>query len=263
VTNNHSAVPAIVAVIGDSLPLPRQYQGVEFYQTYPYLLAQWLREQGCPAEVWENAEVGMPITGLLKVYSEYRIYVGRHQQGIGIAHLGVVDCSPRPVPLSVRRIIGRLPGVLRSSMVRFLHHYRVQLLRYGPGFLFTRPKEFRTSYRKLLGRMAEDFGHIYAVNIIPPGPYFEFRSPGVGRKIEEYNRIIAEVVQSVERVALVDIWKACRQPGALERYVSEHDGHHLSVAGHRLIFEMIIDGRTASEVLGCSRAADAVATPKP
>ena len=151
----------------------------------------------------------MPIAQLLRLYGEYRTYVGRHQQGIGIAHLGVVDCSPRPVPLSVRRIIGRLPGVLRSPMVRFLHHYRVQLLHYGPGFLFTRPNEFRTSYRKLLGRMAEDFGHIYAVNIIPSGPYFESRSPGVARKIEEYNRIIAEEAGSAERVTLVDVWEAC------------------------------------------------------
>ena len=262
-TNNHSDVPVIIAVIGDSLPLPRQYQGVEFHQTYPYLLAQWLREQGSPADVWENAQAGVPIAQLFRLYGEYRTYVGRHQQGIGIAHLGVVDCSPRPVPFGVRRIIGRLPGVLRSPMISFLHRYRVQLLRYGPGFLFTSPKRFRESYRKLLDRMVEDFGQICAVNIIPPGPYFESRSPGVGRKIEEYNRIIAEVVQSIERVALVDIWEACRQPGALERYVSEHDGHHLSVAGHRLIFEMIIDGRTASEVLGGSRAADAVATPKP
>ena len=252
-TNNHSVVPAIVAVIGDSLPLPRQYQGVEFHQTYPYLLAQWLREQGSPAEVWESAEAGAPIAQLLRLYGEYHTYVGRHQQGIGIAHLGVVDCSPRPVPLGVRRIIGRLPSVLRSPMVRLLHCYRVQLVRYGPGFLFTRPKEFRRSYRELLDRMAEDFGHVCAVNIIPPGPYFESRAPGVGGKIEEYNRIIAEVVQSVERVALVDIWKMCQQPGALEEgYVSEHDGHHLSVAGHRLILEMIIDGRTATEVLGGS-----------
>ena len=262
-TNSHSAVPAIVTVIGDSLPLPRQHQGVEFYQTYPYLLAQWLREQGSPAEVWENAEGGVPIARLLKLYGEYHTYVGRHQQGIGIAHLGVVDCSPRPVPLSVRRIIGRLPGVLRSPMVRFLHRYRVQLLRYGPGFLFTRPKEFRRSYRKLLDRMAEDFGQICAVNITPPGPYFESRSPGVGRKIEEYNRIIAEVVQSVERVTLVDVWEACQQPDALERYVSGHDGHHLSVAGHHRLFEMIVDGRTAQEVLGGSTIAGAAGSPKP
>ena len=66
------------------------------------------------------------------------------------------------------------------------------------------------------------------------------------RKIEEYNRIIAEEAGSAH------VWEACQQPGAKEAYVSSHDGHHLSVAGHRRIFEMIIDGRTAREVLGDS-----------
>ena len=257
-TDEQPTAPVIVAVIGDSLTLPRQFQGVEFHHTYPYLLAYWLRQQGYPAEVWEATEAGVPIAKLFGRYSEYRTYVGKHRPGIGIVHLGVVDCSPRPVPLGLRTAIGKLPGFLRSPIIRFLHSYRVQLLHYGPGFVFTRPKGFEQTYRRLLSQMTEDFGHVYAINIIPPGPYFESRSPGVGGKIEEYNRIIVEAVRATEGAELVDIWEACQQPGNLETYVSEHDGHHLSIEGHRRILEMIVDERTAQTVVDGKRVAQKV-----
>ena len=151
--------------------------------------------------------------------------------------------------------LGKLPGLLRSPIIKFLHNYRVQLLRYGPGYLLTKPVGFRRAYRHLLDQMRQDFGKVYAINIIPPGAYFESRSPGVGQKIVEYNKIIADVVEAVGDVELVDIWSVCREPGALETYVSEHDGHHLSLDGHRRIFEMLVGGRTAGDLLGEGRVA--------
>ena len=237
---SESNIPLLVSVIGDSLPLPRQFQGLEFHQTYPYLIADWLRKQGRPAEVWEAAQAGSPIRQILAQYDQYRTYVGQQTHGIGIAHLGVVDCSPRPVPLWVRNAIGWLPGPLRTLAIKFLHTYRVPLLRYGPGFLFTKPNAFRRAYRQLLERMSDDFSHVYAVNIIPAGPYFESRSPGVSQWIERYNRIIAEVADEFDDVDLVDVWAECQKPDAVKDFVSPDDGHHLSPAGHRRHFEMII-----------------------
>jgi hypothetical protein len=254
-TQRKPATPFLVTVIGDSLPLPRQFQGLDLHNTYPYLLAHWLREHGCEADVWEIVQAGAPIASVLSSYDGYRTYLGQHRQGIGIAHLGVVDCSPRPVPLFVRNLISRLPGILRSPIVAFLHKYRVPLLRYGPGFVFTGLKQFRNGYQKLMTLMRKDFGHVYAINIIPPGPFFESRSPGVGRLIESYNRIIAEVVRSNEGVTLIDIWEVCQQSGAMETYVSSHDGHHLSVAGHRQILDMIGNSWNDLEFLSDVKAA--------
>ena len=112
-TDEQPTAPVIVAVIGDSLTLPRQFQDVEFHHTYPNLLAYWLRQQGCPAEVWEATEAGAPIA---KLFGEYRTYVGKHRSGVG-----VVDCPPRLVPLWLRRaIIGKLPGFLRSPINQVL-----------------------------------------------------------------------------------------------------------------------------------------------
>ena len=246
---DHKIIPSIITVVGDSLALPRQLQQVEFHHTYPYLLAQWLRDQGPPAEVWGSSNAGSTISQLMKRYDEYRTYVGQHPKGIGVVHLGVVDCSPRPIPSWLRRAIGKLPRLLRSPIIKFLHNYRVQLLRYGPGFLLTSHRKFRQTYRQLLDQMRQDFGRVYAVNIIPPGTHFESRSPGVGRKIVEYNAIIAEVVEAAGDIELVDIWSICQEPEALETYVSEHDGHHLSIDGHQRIFEMLVGGRTAGELL--------------
>ena len=241
--------PILVSVIGDSLPLPRQFQGLEFHQTYPYLLTAWLREQGNLAEVWGMAHAGSPIRKILGQYDEYRTYVGPQVSGIGIAHLGIVDCSPRPVPFWIRNIIGQFPEPLRKLSFKFLHNYRIPLLRYGPGFLLTRPDAFRRAYRQLLERMTADFSHVYAVNIIPAGPYFESRSPSVSQWIEKYNRIIAEVVDAVECVDLIDIWAGCKELDADEDLVSPFDGHHLSPAGHRRLFELIIDGRAVDQVV--------------
>jgi hypothetical protein len=52
----------------------------------------------------------------------------------------------------------------------------------------------------------------------------------------------------------VDIWNICQEPEALDTYVSEHDGHHLSIDGHQRIFETLVGGRTAGELLSEGRA---------
>ena len=239
VAKDKLAFPVIIGVLGDSLPLPRQFQELEFYQTYPYLLANWLRTCGTHTEVWEAAQAGVPITNVIHNYEDYRTYVGRHTQGIGILHLGIVDCTPRPVPLGLRKTIGKLPTALRKPIIKVLHDYRVQILKYGPEFVFTKPQQFRRKYRYLLEQMTQDFGQVYAVNIIPPGPNFESRSPGVAQNAKAYNRIISEVTDSVEGATIIHIWQACQQPGGIETLVSGHDGHHLNPAGHHRVFQMV------------------------
>lgn len=148
----HKITPTITTVVGDSLTLPRQFQQVAFHHTYPYLSVQWLRDRGGPAEVWGS--------------------------------LGVVDCSPRPIPSWLRRVVAKLPVFLRSPIIIFPHNYRIQILRYKLDLVFTKPRGLRRVYQRLLDQMQQDFCRVYAINIIPPGAYFESRSPSVGREVQ-------------------------------------------------------------------------------
>ena len=77
-TQRQPATSTLVTVIGDSLPLPRQFQGLDLHNTYPYLLAHWLREHGGAAQVWEVAQAGAPIAGVLRSYDAFRPYLGQH-----------------------------------------------------------------------------------------------------------------------------------------------------------------------------------------
>ena len=153
-----------VLIIGDWLPLPQQFHGIEFHQTYPYLPADWLRQQRRAAEVWEGAMADTPIRQIFAEYDEYQTYVGQQDHKIGIARLGVVDCSPRLAPFWVRNAIGWLPGLLHTLASKSLHTYHVSLLRYGPGFLFTKSNVFRRACRQLLKHMSDNFSSLYAVD---------------------------------------------------------------------------------------------------
>ena len=66
------------------------------------------------------AQAGVPINHLTNRYRDYRSYVGSAKGTIGILHLGVVDCSPRPIPWFARNQIGKLPSFVRNRIIGFL-----------------------------------------------------------------------------------------------------------------------------------------------
>jgi hypothetical protein len=227
----------VIGVVGDSLPLPRPHEGLKLSITYPYLIADELRSSGHRAEVWRIASAGATVTEIAKRFADERPYLGGHPETFCVVHLGVVDCSPRPVPPSIRSLIGRSPRLVRGLITKILHDYRVPLLTHGFSFVNTRPNRFEAEYHDLLSIAGADFGRIYAVNIIPPGDWFESRSPGVGGKISRYNEIIAAVVRDIPRVTLIDIWTAANIDVSI---VSSVDGHHLSPVGHRYLANEIL-----------------------
>ena len=236
-----SPTSTVVVVVGDSICLPRYLDGVEFYQTYPFLLLNWLRLRGYSAEVWNIAQAGVPINHLANRYRDYRSYVGSAKGNIGILHLGVVDCSPRPIPWFARNQIGKLPSFVRNRIIGFLHRYRVLMLRYFFSFVFTQPERFEQYYRELLVEMSNDFEVLFAVNIAPPGVSFYQRSPGIDANIECYNQIISKAIQDFDKVVLVDVWGKFNEHAATEKYMLPKDGHHLSVEGHGTIYKMITE----------------------
>ena len=232
--------PFLIGVVGDSLSLPRQFDGIEFHQTYPFLLADWLRKQGVSAHVWMMSKGGVPINELLGRYDEFERYVGPRCGGIGVVQIGIVDCAPRPLPYRLRQVLGRVPVHIRGPIVRFLNWKRKPLLKAGLSFRFTSPREFARQYRMLLGKIVKEFDHGYAINICPPGGQIAERSPGIKESIKMYNTIIGESVALFGEISLVDVWtefSSSLEP--VDLFVSPEDGHHLTVVGHHRIFELI------------------------
>jgi hypothetical protein len=238
----------IIAVVGDSLVLPRHFEGLSYAETYPYLIAEELRRRGVDAHVWMMARGGAPIDQLVFVHNEVARYLGV-TSGIGIIHVGIVDCSPRPLPYRLRLLVGRLPRGIGAMIIRFLHDNRRSLLLRGLSFRFTGPDAFRSQYRTLLGRLARDLDRVYAINISPPGSDNATRSPGLLESIDRYNGIISELVADQPKATLVDVRTAFGRIQARPTFVSPLDGHHLTREGHRWISETIasMEARITSE----------------
>lgn len=234
----------VVRLYGDSLGLPRYQDGIHFSATYAELFCAWLRtEQGVKrVSLYNRSQGGATAPQLARLATEDNSYFGPAAPQLLILQCGICDCAPRPVPLGLRRLIGRLPGCLQRPVIRLLHRYRPWLQRHGCVWRHTDAEPFRRAVTAWIRESAEFARAVFVVNIAPPTQAGEAHSPGLVAGVNEYNKLLQASVASVgsDRVVLVDVHATLlASVGTLERCVNQADGHHLSMSGHELYFAML------------------------
>ena len=235
----------LIRVYGDSLSLPRAGDGIPYTDTYPELLAQECRTRWpeAGAHLYNRSHGGHTIGELWSEYRNDNFYFGDSGGDILVVQCGVVDCAPRPIPESVRRVISALPGPLKSVVINFLHHNRARMLRSGFVFRKTKPARCATLYKQWLSLAVQQFAHVYALNIAPTTPAMEAHSPGFSASIERYNDLIATTIEELDapNLTLVNAYEAIvGETEGLAKYINGKDGHHLTLAGQRLYADLIV-----------------------
>jgi acyl-CoA thioesterase-1 len=242
----------LIRVYGDSLSLPRFSDGVRYRQTFPELLRLALAadpDGGMP-DLYNRSKPAATAPQLLSEYERDSTYFGPEDDQILIVQCGVCDCAPRPVPRWLRPWIGRLPVVLRRTVIGFLHANRSRLLRAGFAWREVDPQLFRSAVRLMLEKAAGSARAVLVLNIAPTTAAMDAHSPGFARSIEEYNGILhAEVLAlGCASVRLVDVHQAIvAERDGVTRYVNQVDGHHITPDGHLLYAHLLL---SAIDALG-------------
>lgn len=233
----------LLTIYGDSLGMPRSFAGVACHQTYAELLRQAGKSFGENSEVvvFNRSQGGARINDLFGRFTQDLTYISDDKNKILIIQCGIVDCAPRPLPWSLRRLIGMLPTKLRGNIIGFLHEHRAAIQKFV-SFRFTAPEQFQ----KVLGRWllaAKDFKKIYIINIFPTTQAVGRHSPGLEESIKIFNRIIDQTVKNsgLDHCVLIDVFGAAEKTGNPGINFVAEDGHHLTAKGHELIKSLILE----------------------
>lgn len=231
----------IVQYYADSLGLSRP-GFVELNQRYIYLFENWLKENK-PGELFliNRARRGYTIDQLSAVYFEDEEYITGTKEVL-IIHEGVCDCAPRPVSKKIRRIISKLPGFLKFRIISYLHKNRARLLRKGSVHYLVEKEDYEKLLTKWLQDAVTKFNRIYLLNIAPTNEGIENHSPGFGKSINEYNKIIENVVTALNNpvIKMIDIHSLIAGQANIDDFIIREDGHHITVKAHQLIADKLI-----------------------
>lgn len=160
-------------------------------------------------------------------------YFGPRSEDTIVIHCGIVDCSPRPIPEWMRRVLGRAPRWLQEGVVKTIHRNRAWLTTEGRGFRAVEPAEFQARLRQMTLLAAESAGLVLLMGIAPPNDSLLDRSPAIGAAISAYNQLIEDCAAgSPANVGFVDVNDlVSADPDTL----LTSDGHHLSTEGHAVV----------------------------
>jgi len=236
----------LLRIYGDSLSLPRHSEGVTYKKSWPELLKNGFHQKGSGTEVslYNRSFSDATSERILQTYRSDSFYFGRPGGDIVIFQCGVVDCAPRPIPQRLRNIISKLPNVMRVPIVRFIHVRRALLQSCGFTWRIVKPDPFLNAITTTLKMMAEDFPRVYVINIAPTTSGIEEHSPGFSSSILMYNELIAQAVTTVAKrnITLLNVHeKICHLPDGVETAILKSDGHHLTLAGHKLYADAILE----------------------
>ncbi len=230
----------LIRVYGDSLSLPRHSTGIEYHDTYPERLREEIERCQAPrVSVYNRSLGGATISDLYAQYLRDSAYFGGKTEQWIIIQCGVVDCAPRPVSMPVRKLISRLPVPLKWLAIKLIHHSRPFLLRFGCSFRATSLPHFESIFSAWLKHAAEHCSRVFVVNIAPTVAEVEAHSPGFTSSIVEYNLAINRLVRNSSLIALIDVFQAISRAGDVAACIDRSDGHHLTLAGHRLYATLV------------------------
>ncbi len=223
-----------IVILADSLALPRgqTWGDIPYEETYPYLLDRMLRK-GYPEHQPVVHEHGARFRTILRVVEDWEDAVELRRADAAIVHVGIVDCAPRVLSPSERRMVARIrPAILRSAVVSLAHRMRRVSIRLRGERPYLTESEFREGVRNVVRRArAHGLRALVFVNMLVPTDELEHRSPGFQRNATRYNRILAEECR--ESGILVDLNDIAIQHGGVAAITV--DGMHPNRKGHRLL----------------------------
>jgi len=208
-----------IQIIGDSLALHREKEGIQLEDTYPYLL-------NVIYEVTNSSGYGKSTNDNFMVFSEHEFV---------IIHLGLVDCFPRLYSNRVKGMLNHLHPRLRKIVTFIFSHYRFYFTRMFQK-VNTNRIDFEQNMINILSEIKKSGAIPIIVDIVHVSKEAADRNYGANDNIEKYNDTLCKISFQYDcpRVRLNYMTK--HHPEMLHK-----DGQHLSKIGHRVMAHLIYD----------------------
>lgn len=237
--------PLVVRVYGDSISMPRCSEGVMVEDSWPSLLEDFLREAGwkCP-RVLNRSLGGATVREIKAIFDRDMVYF-KSQPGVVVFRFGIVDCTPRPIPLWMRDVIGKNPLNLGRPIISFLHRHRAAMIK-RKFFQNTDADSFSKMYRQMVQAAVADGNSCVCMGIGPVSSMMEERSTGLLREMARYNKLIE--AHAAECHCLYAPSETVFPMG--DDSVLLNDGHHNSKNGNLLAARYVAQAITARCNLG-------------
>ncbi|WP_342508836.1 GDSL-type esterase/lipase family protein [Sporosarcina sp. FSL K6-2383] len=208
-----------IMILGDSLSLPRPENfhtfdpfeslslGVEFDETYPYLLQKNLSD-------YYVINRSVRASTIKQIYNRDRSdHIFLTKPDVVIVHVGIVDLWPR-VELNGRSYLSET--------------------------------EFATYYIKLLSEAdILTSTRVICIGIAPTSLKMSSKYPGVQDAIEKFNEIIKSICSLKEEYSFIDLSNVFTVEHSEELLMK--DGHHLNPKGNKIIAQKLIEMLEDSE----------------
>jgi len=207
-----------IQIIGDSLSLHRESEGISYEDTYPYILSK---------------KYDIELSSKYSKTSSDAFIIKSGMKYI-IIHIGIVDCFPRVYAKNTKLILFYLPSQLRNLITFFHRHYRYYFTRMFPK-VTTSKENFENNIRCIIYNILESGATPILIDIVNVSPEVERRNYGANDNIEKYNDVLRKLSfqYNCQRVRLNGMTKHYKN-------MLHTDGQHLSKIGHLILAKMII-----------------------
>ena len=233
-----------IALYGDSLSMARE-NIIKNEERYFFMLLSEVKKRNPNALIETIQRSKASISSSEMNYHSLHDSVYYNWQGaIAIIHLGIVDCSPRPVNIETREKISKLPGLIKKIAIKYLHRNRRKILLKGKASFVTSISDFKQNYIEILGNIEKLFDYIVIINIAPTNTHTEHRSPGLSKSIQDYNNVIAECVADFQssKIKFIDLHSYITTSNeSRDNFIVKEDGHHITPLTHKYIYQKIIE----------------------
>lgn len=215
--------PTRVLILGDSLACPQPRKGQPLEKTWPVLLGYALGG----AEIFNRAR---PRHCLRDVAAELFFFTESLDRFRGVViQSGIVDCTPRPYPRCLYRLLEIL--VPRARLRKFERFSHERLL-----WLYGRPWVSAANFTRLAEELVRTCSAsqpgipVLFVAIAPPTKALSALLPGIGRNVDTYNLALKTAVAALRpqfRCEVVDPYA-----GHPPEEVTIADGQHMTCESH-------------------------------
>ena len=212
-----------VLLLTDSLSIPRlKPEKASSSEVWSYRLSSSLKDR---ADFLFYTATGLHTSALM---SNLENQLGAFEPDIIVAQVGIVDCSPRTMKENERKVVARLPQLVRKPLLNFIRRNYDEIIR-RRNIAYVSPEQFEQNWRKL-----KDYFQGCEFIIIPIAPAsrgYTQKNPLIEQNILAYNEILSRVFGG-------SYFEAAYQ-GADTEQLFMSDNHHLSRSGHAFLLERL------------------------
>ena len=221
-----------ILILGDSLPLHRPDEGVQYEQTYGQILKDKLEPKGYSVFVMGKRRNDTTIQSM----EENLIYdMSQFKPGVVILHFGIVHCAPRLFSRNEYQLVNGLPGTIKNAIVSTASKRRRFLTKRFPKVYVTQEK-FEKNMDIIIKEIISIGAIPLIINIARPPEDVRRRSHNFLENVNAYNKVLSKLAAQ-HGLKIVDFFSATEKHP--EYLVS--DGIHVSKPGNIVLADMLAE----------------------